>query len=83
MIDSERIVALQVLEPDPDFQLSVPDLRLRVAKKFERMEMPLPAAFDLVWTAWHGQQVVLKNDEELNRAVRSSANNKITLRCEL
>ncbi|KAG0054769.1 hypothetical protein BGZ83_010445 [Gryganskiella cystojenkinii] len=82
VIDSERIVALQVLEPEPDFQLSVPDLRLRVQKKFERMEMPLPDWFELVWTAWHGQRVVLKNDEELYRAICSSANNKVTLRCE-
>ena len=82
VVDAERIVALQVLEADQDFQLSVPDLRRRVQSKFERMDMPLPRDFELVWTAWHGQRVVLKNDQELHQAVGSSANNKVTLRCE-
>ncbi|KAG0210560.1 hypothetical protein BGX28_009196 [Mortierella sp. GBA30] len=48
VVDPEQIVALQVMEKDEDFTLSVPDLRLRVRKKFEKMEMPLPEDFELL-----------------------------------
>ncbi|KAF9959314.1 hypothetical protein BGZ72_009891 [Mortierella alpina] len=48
VVDPERIVALQVMEKDEDFVLSVPDLRLRVSQKFERVEMPLPNEFELL-----------------------------------
>ncbi|KAG0248939.1 hypothetical protein BG011_009722 [Mortierella polycephala] len=81
VVDAERIMALQVMDKDEDFVLSVPDLRLRVRNKFARMEMPIPEDFELIWTPWHGEKVVLKNDEELQRAIYSSANNKVTLRC--
>ncbi|KAF9189847.1 hypothetical protein BGZ51_009216 [Haplosporangium sp. Z 767] len=81
IVDAERIVALQVMEKDEDFMLSVPDLRLRVRNKFVRMEMPIPEDFELIWTPWQGAKVVLKNDEELQRAIYSSANNKVILQC--
>lgn len=81
VVDPERIVALQVMERDEDFMLSVPDLRLRVRQKFARVEMPLPDEFDLVWEPCGGSRVVLRNDEELQRAIHASATHKITLRC--
>ncbi|KAF8930777.1 hypothetical protein BGZ58_008041 [Dissophora ornata] len=81
IVDAERIVALQVWEDDEDFMLSVPDLRLRVRKKFERAEMPLPDDFELMWRAWNGESVIIKNDEELRKAMHASVNSKVTLTC--
>ncbi|KAF9562834.1 CCA tRNA nucleotidyltransferase, mitochondrial [Mortierella alpina] len=48
VVDPDQILALQVMEKDEDFVLSVPDLRLRVRQKFERAEMPLPNDFELL-----------------------------------
>ncbi|KAG0038477.1 hypothetical protein BGZ82_000096 [Podila clonocystis] len=72
ILDEETILALQVIEDDPNFVLSVPDLRLRVAKKLTRSQVDVSEAFDLVWSTWNGEQVVLKNDEELKRAVQAA-----------
>jgi hypothetical protein len=45
------------------------------------MSMAIPDEFDLVWVGGDGAQVVLKNDEEIQKALKASANNKLTLRC--
>ncbi|KAF9419066.1 hypothetical protein BGZ94_009534 [Podila epigama] len=65
------------------YVLSVPDLRRRVAQKLARAQVVVPDAFELVWSAWSGgEQVVLKNDEELRRAIRAAQDSrKVTLRC--
>ncbi|KAG0026491.1 hypothetical protein BGZ81_006310 [Podila clonocystis] len=82
ILDEETILALQVIEDDPNFVLSVPDLRLRVAKKLARYQVDVSEAFDLIWSAWNGEQVVLKNDEELKRAVQAAqGSRRVTLRC--
>ncbi|KAF9934851.1 hypothetical protein FBU30_010824 [Linnemannia zychae] len=81
VVNADTIIALQILEEEANFALSVPDLRLRVLNKFHRMSMAIPADFELVWSEWNGHQVVLKNDEELQRALMASPHNKITLRC--
>jgi hypothetical protein len=83
VISRDIIVALQILEEEPGFQLSVPDLRLRVLNKLHRMNLCVPNDFELMWTGWDGTRVLLKNDEELQRALKTSTNNKITLRCIL
>ncbi|KAF9213143.1 hypothetical protein BGZ59_005850 [Podila verticillata] len=70
ILDEETILALQVIEDDHDFVLSLPDLRLRVAKKLTKSQVDISEAFELVWSAWSGEQVVLKNDEELRRAMQ-------------
>ncbi|KAG0381151.1 hypothetical protein BGX24_009098 [Mortierella sp. AD032] len=81
VVSTDMIVALQVLEEEPGFVLSVPDLRLRVLNKFRRMSTGIPEDFELMWTGWDGTRVLLKNDEELQRALKASSNNKVTLRC--
>lgn len=80
VVNAHMIFALKVLE-ETGFLLSVPDLRLRVMNKFRRMSMAIPDEFDLVWDGGNGSQVVLKNDEEIQKALRASVNNKLTLRC--
>ncbi|KAF9084805.1 hypothetical protein BGX23_010197 [Mortierella sp. AD031] len=77
----ETIIALQVLEESADFVLTVPDLRLRVMNKFQKVDMPIPGHFELIWTAWDDSRVVLKNDEELHKVLMASPNHKLTLRC--
>ncbi|KAF9905805.1 hypothetical protein EC991_001281 [Linnemannia zychae] len=77
VVSADVIIALQILEEEPGFQLSVPDLRLRVLNKFRRMNMGVPADFELMWTGWDGTRVLLKNDEELQRALKYSTNNKL------
>ncbi|KAG0096312.1 hypothetical protein BGZ93_004727 [Podila epicladia] len=72
LLDEETILALQVIEDDPNFVLSVPDLRLRVAKKLARSQADVSEAFELVWSTWSGEQVVLKNDGELKRAMQAA-----------
>ncbi|KAF9359468.1 hypothetical protein BGX34_008343 [Mortierella sp. NVP85] len=82
--DSKHIVALRVMEQEHDFALSAPDLRRRVQKKLAKMEIPLPEQFELIWTPSCGEggsSVVLKNDEELRRAIQSNPHQKITLQC--
>ena len=81
--DAKNIVVLRIDEPDHDFTLSVPDLRLRVQKKLVKMEIPLPQEFELVWTpsSGAGSSVVLKNDEELRKAIQVSGYHKVTLQC--
>ncbi|KAF9314484.1 hypothetical protein BG003_004139 [Podila horticola] len=82
ILDEETILALQVIEDDPSFVLSVPDLRLRVAKKLIKSQVDVSEAFELVWSAWSGDQVVLKNDEELKRAMQvAQGSRRVTLRC--
>lgn len=82
ILDEETILALQVIEDDQDFVLSVPDLRLRVAKKLAKSQVDVSEAFELVWSAWSGEQVVLKNDEELRRAMQAAqGSRRVTLRC--
>ncbi|KAG0277051.1 hypothetical protein BGZ95_006602 [Linnemannia exigua] len=81
VVSTDMIVALQVLEEEEGFVLSVPDLRLRVLNKFRRMNTGIPEDFELMWTGWDGTRVLLKNDEELQRALKASSNNKVTLRC--
>ncbi|KAF9136235.1 hypothetical protein BGW39_003680 [Mortierella sp. 14UC] len=83
VVSADMIIALQILEEEPGFQLSVPDLRLRVMNKLRRMSMGVPDDFELMWTGWDGTRLLLKNDEELQRAFKTSMNNKITLRCIL
>ncbi|KAF9145319.1 hypothetical protein BGX30_009569 [Mortierella sp. GBA39] len=80
VVNAHLIIALKILE-ETEFLLSVPDLRLRVMNKFRRMSMAIPDEFDLVWDGGNGSQVVLKNDEEIQKALRASINNKLTLRC--
>ncbi|KAF9340178.1 hypothetical protein BGZ91_003172 [Linnemannia elongata] len=80
VVNAHMIFALKILE-ETGFLLSVPDLRLRVMNKFRRMSMAIPDEFDLVWDGGNGSQVVLKNDEEIQKALRASVNNKLTLRC--
>lgn len=82
ILDQETILALQVIEDDPGFVLSVPDLRLRVAKKLTRSQVDVSEVFELVWSAWSGELVVLKNDEELRRAMQAAqGSRRVTLRC--
>ncbi|KAF9544624.1 hypothetical protein EC957_011839 [Mortierella hygrophila] len=81
VVNAHLIIALKILEEETEFLLSVPDLRLRVMNKFRRMSMAIPDEFDLVWNGGNGSQVVLKNDEEIQKALRASVNNKLTLRC--
>ncbi|KAG0313295.1 hypothetical protein BGZ97_010320 [Linnemannia gamsii] len=81
VVNAHMIIALKIQEEEADFTLSVPDLRLRVLNKFRRMSMAIPDEFDLVWVGGDGAQVVLKNDEEIQKALKASANNKLTLRC--
>ncbi|KAF9330705.1 hypothetical protein BG006_006349 [Podila minutissima] len=82
ILDEETILALQVIEDDPNFVLSVPDLRLRVAKKLTRSQVDVSEAFELVWSAWSGEQVVLKNDGELKRAMQAAqGSRRVTLQC--
>jgi hypothetical protein len=61
----------------------VPDLRLRVQKKLAKMDIPLPQEFELVWTPspGGGSSVVLKNDEELRKAIQASGHHKVTFQC--
>ncbi|KAG0070958.1 hypothetical protein BGZ89_011998 [Linnemannia elongata] len=80
VVNAHMIFALKILE-ETGFLLTVPDLRLRVMNKFRRMSMAIPDEFDLVWDGGNGSQVVLKNDEEIQKALRASVNNKLTLRC--
>jgi hypothetical protein len=79
--DANSIVVLRIDEPDHDFTLSVPDLRLRVQKKLAKMDIPLPQEFELVWTpsSGGGSSVVLKNDEELLKAIQASGDQKVRL----
>ncbi|KAF9151633.1 hypothetical protein BG015_006417 [Linnemannia schmuckeri] len=81
VVNAHMIIALKILEEETGFMLSVPDLRLRVLNKFRRMSMAIPDEFDLVWVGGDGSQVVLKNDEEIQKALKVSINNKLTLRC--
>lgn len=81
VVNAHMIIALKIQEEDADFMLSVPDLRLRVLNKFRRMSMAIPDEFDLVWVGGDGVQVVLKNDEEIQKALKASVNHKLTLRC--
>ena len=71
------------MEQEHDFALSMPDLRRR-EEKLAKMEIPLPEQFELIWTpscGGGGSSVVLKNDEELRRAIQSNPHQKITLQC--
>lgn len=81
VVNAHLIIALKIIEEDIGFLLSVPDLRLRVKNKFRRMSIAIPDEFDLVWDGGNGLKVVLRNDEEIQKALKASVNNKLTLRC--
>ncbi|KAF9161253.1 hypothetical protein DFQ26_004713 [Actinomortierella ambigua] len=96
VVDADTIVALQVLE-EPDFVLSLQELRKRIMSKLHKSNIVLRDDFELAWVPMNqpiqhhhqsgstralGRRMVpLETDEHLFQAMLATPSRKVTLRC--